>query len=196
MNEAADQPVAHAAIDETVSARREFTAIGAFVRTQPFWVMVAILLIGIVMSMVSDVFLTERNMYNVTRNFAFFGIMALGMTAVIITAGIDLSVGSLMGLTGIAAALAMNAGYSVGVGFAACMGTAAVVGLINGVLIAYLRMQPFVVTLGMLAMARSIAMVISNNKMFYEFGPTRTCSSGSGGRASSACRTRSGSSSF
>ena len=45
------------------------------------------------------------------------------------------------------------------------------VGLINGVLIAYLRMQPFVVTLGMLAMARSIAMVISNNKMFYEFGP-------------------------
>ncbi len=86
MNEAAGPPRGHAAIDETVSARRELTAAGAFVRTQPFWVMVAILLIGIVMSMVSDVFLTERNMYNVTRNFAFFGIMALGMTAVIVTA--------------------------------------------------------------------------------------------------------------
>ena len=94
--------------------------------------MVAILAIGLVMSMVSDVFLTERNMYNVTRNFAFFGIIALGMTAVIVTAGIDLSVGSLMGLTGIAAALAMNAGYSVGAGFAACMGTAVLVGLVNG----------------------------------------------------------------
>ena len=161
----------HAEIDETLSARREMSPVGAFVRAQPFWVLVAIFVIGLIMSMVSDVFMTERNMYNVTRNFAFFGIMALGMTAVIITAGIDLSVGSLMGLTGIAAGLAMNAGLSIEVGFAACMGTAVVVGLINGVLIAYLRMQPFVVTLGMLAMARSIAMVISNNKMIYQFGP-------------------------
>ena len=171
MNETTGQGPSHAAIDETVSARRELTAFGAAIRAQPFWVMVAIVVIGIVMSMVSDVFMTERNMYNVTRNFAFFGIMALGMTAVIITAGIDLSVGSLMGLTGIAVGLTMQAGYSVGLGFGACMGTAVVVGLINGVLIAYLRMQPFVVTLGMLAMARSIAMVISNNKMIYEFGP-------------------------
>ena len=130
MNETKGQPPGHAAIDETVSARRELTAFGAAIRAQPFWVMVAIVVIGIVMSTVSDVFMTERNMYNVTRNFAFFGIMALGMTAVIITAGIDLSVGSLMGLTGIAAAMAMNAGYSVGVGFVACMGTAVAVGLI------------------------------------------------------------------
>ncbi len=171
MNDAANRTDDHAAIDEAVSTRRELTAVGAFIRAQPFWVVVAILAIGLVMSLVSDVFLTERNMYNVTRNFAFFGIMALGMTAVIITAGIDLSVGSLMGLTGIAVGLTMQAGYSVGAGFAACMGAAVVVGLINGVLIAYLRMQPFVVTLGMLAMARSIAMVISNNKMIYQFGP-------------------------
>ena len=161
----------HAEIDETVSSRRELTAAGAMIRTQPFWVLVAIIAIGLVMSVISDVFMTERNLYNVTRNFAFFGIMALGMTAVIVTAGIDLSVGSLMGLTGIAAGLAMQAGYSIGVGFAACMGTAIVVGLINGILIAYLKMQPFVVTLGMLAMARSISMVISNNKMIYQFGP-------------------------
>ena len=171
MTDDARPAAVHAEIDETLSARRETSPIGAFIRAQPFWVLVAILVIGIVMSMVSDVFMTERNMYNVTRNFAFFGIMALGMTAVIVTAGIDLSVGSLMGLTGIAAALAMQAGFSIGVGFAACMGTAALVGLVNGVLIAYLRMQPFVVTLGMLAMARSIAMVISNNKMIYQFGP-------------------------
>jgi len=134
-------------------------------------VFVAIIVIGIVMTMVSDVFFTERNMFNVTRNFAFFGIMALGMSAVITTAGIDLSVGSLMGLTGIVAGLVMQAGYSIGIGFLACMGAAALVGLINGVLIAYLRMAPFVVTLGMLAMARSIAMVVSNNKMIYQFGP-------------------------
>ena len=154
-----------------VTLRQESSSLQAIMRTQPFWVFVAILAIGVVMSFVSDVFLTERNFFNITRNFAFFGIMALGMSAVICTAGIDLSVGSLMGLTGIAAGLVMQAGHGIVFGFIACMGTAAIVGLINGVLIAYLRMAPFVVTLGMLAMARSIAMVVSNNKMIYSFGP-------------------------
>lgn len=161
----------HAEIDDTITSRQEMTMIGAIVRTQPFWVFMAIIAIGIVMSFVSDVFMTERNMFNSTRNFAFFGIMALGMSAVICTAGIDLSVGSLMGLCGIVAGLVMQAGYGIAFGFLACMLAAALVGFINGVLVAYVRLAPFVVTLGMLAMARSMAMVISNNKMIYEFGP-------------------------
>lgn len=161
----------HAEIDEGVIRRREMSSFEGIIRTQPFWVFIAIIAIGLVMTFVSDVFLTERNLFNITRNFAFFGIMALGMTAVICTAGIDLSVGSLMGLSGIVTGLVMQAGYSMGLGFLACMATAALVGLINGTLIAYVRLAPFVVTLGMLAMARSIAMVISNNKMIYEFGP-------------------------
>lgn len=164
-------PRSHAEIDDTVTSHREMSGWQSAFRTQPFWVFVAIVAIGIVMSLVSDVFLTERNFFNITRNFAFFGIMALGMSAVICTAGIDLSVGSLMGLAGIITGLVMQAGYGIGFGFVACMGTAAVVGFVNGVLVAYLRMAPFVVTLGMLAMARSIAMVVSNNKMIYEFGP-------------------------
>lgn len=161
----------HAEIDDTISDSREMTALQAAIRTQPFWVFIAIVVLCVVMSFVSDVFMTERNIFNVTRNFAFFGIMALGMSAVICTAGIDLSVGSLMGLTGVVGALVMQAGWGIEVGFLATMGTAVIVGLINGVLIAYLRMAPFVVTLGMLAMARSIGMVVSNNKMIYEFGP-------------------------
>ena len=161
----------HAQIDASLAARREMTWAQGVTRTQPFWVLIAILVIGFVMTQVSDVFMTERNMFNVSRNFAFFGIMALGMTAVICTAGIDLSVGSLMGLAGIVAGLVMQGGYGIVGGFLACMGVAALVGLINGALIAYLRMAPFVVTLGMLAMARSIAMVASNNKMIYDFGP-------------------------
>lgn len=166
-----DKSQMHAEIDESITLKQEMSGFQVAIRTQPFWVFIAILAIGIVMSFVSDVFLTERNLFNITRNFAFFGIMALGMSAVICTAGIDLSVGSLMGLSGIVCGLVMNAGFGIGFGFFACTGIAALVGLINGVLIAYLRMAPFVVTLGMLAMARSIAMVISNNKMIYEFGP-------------------------
>ncbi len=136
----------HADIDDSVVERQEMSGLQAILRTQPFWVFIAIVAIGIVMSFVSDVFLTERNFFNITRNFAFFGIMALGMSAVICTAGIDLSVGSLMGLTGIVAGLVMQAGYGIGLGFVACMGTAALVGTINGVLIAYVRLAPFVVT--------------------------------------------------
>jgi len=168
---AAADEIDHAAIDESVTARQESSFVQSVLKTQPFWVFLAIVAIGIFMTMASDVFMTERNMFNVTRNFAFFGIMALGMSAVICTGGIDLSVGSLMGLCGIVTGLVMQAGYGIVFGFLGCMATAALVGLINGSLIAYLRLAPFVVTLGMLAMARSIAMVISNNKMIYEFGP-------------------------
>ncbi|MBX2886202.1 MAG: ABC transporter permease [Granulosicoccus sp.] len=170
-NSANEPTQSHAQIDESITSRRETTAIGALFQSQPFWVLIAILAIGLVMSFVSDAFLTERNLFNITRNFAFFGIMALGMSAVICTAGIDLSVGSLMGLCAITIGLVMQAGYGIELGFLTCMLTAAIVGFINGVLIAYLRLAPFVVTLGMLAIARSIAMVISNNKMIYQFGP-------------------------
>ncbi|OED35233.1 sugar ABC transporter permease [Chromatiales bacterium (ex Bugula neritina AB1)] len=170
-NIGSDKNTDHAAIDENITQRQEVSGIGAVIRTQPFWVLLAILCIAAVMTYISEPFMTERNMFNITRNFAFFGIMALGMSAVICTAGIDLSVGSLLGLCAITLGLTMQAGWGIELGFIVCMLTAAIVGFINGVLIAYLKMAPFVVTLGMLAMARSIAMVLSNNKMIYEFGP-------------------------
>ncbi len=138
---------------------------------QAFWVTVATLLACLVMSFLSDPFLTERNLFNVTRNFAFIGIMALGMTAVVITGGIDLSVGSVMGLAGVLTGLMMESGYGIWVGIGAGLFAAACVGFVNGVLIAYAGMPPFVVTLGMLSLARSLAVVFSNNRQIYEFGP-------------------------
>ena len=154
-----------------VARQRESSPLAALTRAQPFWVLLAIVILCAVMSVVSDVFTSERNIYNTTRNFAFFGIMALGMTVVIITGGIDLSVGSLMGLCGIVTGLVMQAGHPLWAGFLACMATAALSGMISGGLIAYVRLAPFVVTLGMLAILRSVAMVLSNNKMIYDFGP-------------------------
>lgn len=136
-----------------------------------FWVTVAAILACLAMSVVTDTFATERNLFNVTRNFAFVGIVALGMTAVIITGGIDLSVGSTMGVCGILVGVVMSSGQPLALGIAAALGGAAVVGLINGWLIAYAGMPPFVVTLGMLSIARSLAMVFSGNKMIYDFGP-------------------------
>ena len=141
------------------------------VRSQPFWVTVALALICVVMSQVSDVFFSEDNFFNVTRNFAFIGIIAMGMTAVIITGGIDLSVGSVVGLSGIVTGLVLHAGHSLGAGIAAGLLTALACGLVNGILIAYVRLSSFIVTLGMFGIARSLAQVLSENHMIYEFGP-------------------------
>ena len=93
------------------------------------------------------------------------------MTIVIITGGIDLSVGSVLCLCSMILAVVMHAGYSIEVGIAASLGTALLIGAINGVLIAYLGIPPFVVTLGMLSIARSLAMVASNNTVVFQFGP-------------------------
>ena len=154
-----------------VTVQREGGLLHHMVGSQAFWVTIAVVVICVVMSFVSDAFATKNNIFNVTRNFAFIGIIALGMTAVIITAGIDLSVGSVMGLSGIVTGLVLDAGFSLWAGVSAGLATALAAGAVNGALIAYLKLSPFVVTLGMLSIARSLALVISNNKMFYQFGP-------------------------
>jgi ribose transport system permease protein len=139
---------------------------------QAFWVTVALLLICVVMSFLQPAsFATPENFYNITRNFSFIGIMALGMTAVIATGGIDLSVGSIMGLVAVACGLMLEAGYPWWAAFIVGLGAGFVVGLVNGFVIAYLGLSPFVTTLGMLSIARSCAVVLSGNRMIYKFGP-------------------------
>jgi ribose transport system permease protein len=138
---------------------------------QVFWVSVAALLAFIVMSVASDVFATQDNLFNVTRNFSFVAIIALGMTAVIVTGGIDLSVGAVLALSGMVCGMAMNEGTSFWVAAPLALGVSLAVGAFNGVLIAYIGMPPFVVTLATLSLARSMAMVLSDNRMVYEFGP-------------------------
>ena len=138
---------------------------------QTFWVSVAAVAAFVGMTLASDVFATQQNLFNVTRNFAFVAIIAIGMTAVIVTGGIDLSVGAVLVLSGMVIGMAMNDGLSIWLAVPLALGAALLVGAINGVLIAYVGVPPFVVTLGMLSIARSLAMVLSENRMVYEFGP-------------------------
>jgi ribose transport system permease protein len=139
--------------------------------SQAFWVLCSVILACIFLSFATDSFATTKNLYNITRNVTFVAIIALGMTIVIITGGIDLSVGSVLCLCSMVLAVVMHAGYSIEVGVAASVGTALVIGAFNGVLIAYVGFPPFVVTLGMLSIARSLAMVASNNTVVFQFGP-------------------------
>jgi ribose transport system permease protein len=138
---------------------------------QTFWVSVAAVVAFAVLTLASDVFATQQNLFNVTRNFAFVAIIAIGMTAVIIIGGIDLSVGAVLVLSGMVIGMTMNGGTSIWVAVPLALGAALLVGAINGVLIAYVGVPPFVVTLGMLSIARSLAMVLSENRMVYQFGP-------------------------
>jgi ribose transport system permease protein len=159
-----------ALLEESIDKRAHNTLTWLLSR-QTFWVFVAAMVAVTALSLATDTFATRTNLFNVTRNFAFVGIVALGMTAVIITGGIDLSVGSIVCLAGIMLGVVMNAGHSIWLGVGAALFTSLAIGALNGVLIAYARMPPFVVTLGTLAIARSLAMVASNNRMVYDFGP-------------------------
>jgi len=157
-------------LDQTIGQKQR-SWLTAVLGGQTFWVLIAVILACIFLSMATDSFATAKNIYNITRNVTFVAIIALGMTLVIITGGIDLSVGSVLCLCSMVLAVVMHAGYSIEVGIAASIGTALLVGAFNGVLIAYLGFPPFVVTLGMLSIARSLAMVASNNTVVFEFGP-------------------------
>src|SRR4051812_26510382 len=155
--------------DEVKRAR--FPVLAWLTSRQAFWVLIAVCAACIFLSFATNSFATSNNLFNVTRNFTFVAVIALGMTIVIITGGIDLSVGSVLCLCSMILAVVMHAGYSIEVGIAASLGTALLIGAINGFLIAYLDIPPFVVTLGMLSIARSLAMVASNNTVVFQFGP-------------------------
>ena len=100
--------------------------------------------------------------------------MSVGMVTVIITGGIDLSVGSVMGLVGVVCGVLLQAGLSL-VGGHRCRAArrAWPRARSTALLIAYAGLSPFVVTLGMLSFARSVAVVLSQNQMIYKFGPRR-----------------------
>jgi ribose transport system permease protein len=167
---ASNAETGHAAISEVASIKEQ-TLLQRVLASQAFWVAVALAILVAFMTALEPSFGTVDNAANITRNFAPFGIMALGMTVVIITGGIDLSVGSIMGLVAIVAGLFLTWEYPWYVAFAMGLLTGLACGAVNGFFIAYLNMPSFVVTLGMLSIARSLAVVFSGNQMLYKFGP-------------------------
>jgi ribose transport system permease protein len=168
---ASPPPQANVSIDSVLGVHQH-TLWQRIIGAQSFWVTIALVILCVVMSFLQPAsFATPENFYNITRNFSFIGIMALGMTAVIATGGIDLSVGSIMGFVAVSSGLVLEGGYPWWAGVLAGLGAGLIVGLINGLIIAYLELSPFVTTLGMLAIARSVAVVLSGNRMIYKFGP-------------------------
>ena len=150
---------------------QEKTAIQRLMSSQAFWVTIAVIAVGVVMTILQpQSFPTPENFYNITRNFSFIAILALGAATVIAVGEIDLSVGSIMGLVAVSCGLTLEAGYPATAAVAIGLAVGVLVGLVNGLLIAYAGISSFVVTLGMLSVARSLAVVLSGNRMIYQFG--------------------------
>ena len=118
------------------------------------------LVIAIGLSLLSPYFLTRANVFNMLDQSVVIGIVAVGMTFVILTGGIDLSVGSVAGLTGIVLGLALQQ-MPIPAAIGVAVVTGGFIGLISGVLIAFFGLAPFVVTLGVMAIGRSLAYILS-----------------------------------
>ena len=150
-------------IVETASAERERTIrakIGSFLQQQGALVMLVV--VCLIATFRYDAFLSPENLLNVLRQNSMLGLVALGMTFVILTGGIDLSVGSILALAGVVAAFLAPYGVVVAVLGAVAVGT--LLGLINGAVIAKGRIQPFIVTLGMMIAARGLTLAITDEK--------------------------------
>jgi ribose/xylose/arabinose/galactoside ABC-type transport system permease subunit len=122
--------------------------------------------IVIIMSFASPVFMTSKNIVNIIRQVSINGIIAVGMSFVILTGGIDLSVGSVVAITGVVAGYLLEQGTNF---LAACFVAVLIslaFGALNGVLIAYVGFQPFIATLATLTMGSGIALAFSDGKPF------------------------------
>ncbi len=125
---------------------------------------VAFALLMAVLSLLSSSFLTISNLLNIARQVSINAIIAAGMSFVILTGGIDLSVGSALALSGAIMAGLLAAGRPVLVGISGGLVVGGVLGLVNGVVIAKGRVQPFIATLAMLTIARGATLVYTDGR--------------------------------
>lgn len=150
-----------------------------------FGAFIFLIVLGVVFAVLEPAFLQPINIFNVLRQVSIYGLLAIGMTFVILTAGIDLSIGSLLALAGLVAAAVEKgstglltgaaAGESAGYGLPAAIAAAIAVGLLGGLLqglaISKLRVPPFIVTLGGLSAFRGAALVFSKGQPISAFRP-------------------------
>ena len=129
-----------------------------------FGTLIGLLVLMLVLWILTPHFFTVPNLLNVAQQTSINAIIAVGMTFVIITAGIDLSVGSIVAFSGVVLASVLQAGLPVPLAIAVGLGVGLLSGLVNGLLITYGRLPPFISTLGMMSVARGAALLYSQGR--------------------------------
>lgn len=127
--------------------------------------LVIVIVLMVILSFATKNFFTVNNMRNLVRQTSVNGIIALGMTFVIISGGIDLSVGSVVGVSSIVVAKLLLAGTPIFPAIIIALLVCALLGTLNGLIIHYGKVPPFIATLGMMQAARGIVMLLSNARM-------------------------------
>jgi ribose/xylose/arabinose/galactoside ABC-type transport system permease subunit len=133
---------------------------------QRFGLLVFIIILAVAMSIVRPVFLTSGNLINVLRQVSMNGVLAIGITFVILTGGIDLSVGAVVAVTSVIVGRIMEQGGDMWTAIFFGMAAALLFGLFNGFLIAIGGLPPFIATLASMGIARGFAMVYSNGRPY------------------------------
>jgi D-xylose transport system permease protein len=124
--------------------------------------LIALVVLSVALALADPTFHTARNLSNVARQVTIVGITGVGMTMVILIAGIDLSVGSVVGVAAVVVTLLMQYGLAAWIAVPVTLGAVGgLIGLWNGFWIAHYRIPPFIITLGMLTIARGVALTLS-----------------------------------
>lgn len=143
-----------------LNSKKIFDNMGAFI---------ALIILVIIMTFLSPAFLQTQNILNILVHISTIAIMGIGMTFIILTGGIDLSVGSLAAFTALIMAVLMKAGVPVWAALLIGAAAGALQGWLNGAIIALVNVPPFIVTLGMMSIARGGAFTITAGKPVYTF---------------------------
>ncbi len=153
--------------------------VSLFAHRRQFGTLVGLLTLSLILWILTPYFLTLSNLLNIAEQTSIIAIVAAGMTFVIITAGIDLSVGSVLALSGVIMASALHAGVLIPVAMLASSVTGLFCGLLNGFLVAQGRLPPFISTLGMMSVARGAALLFTEGRPISGFSePFRYVASG------------------
>lgn len=151
--------------------------VARLLRRRESGIFIALLCLMGLITVIQPGFATVYNLFLVSRQIALTAIVALGVFFVILTGGIDLSVGSTLGLSGFVCGLAMAAGWPSLAAIALGLACGAAIGALNGIIVAFIGVTPFIVTLGMLGVAHGIVLVIKHGdsirdipQSFIDFG--------------------------
>jgi ribose transport system permease protein len=151
-------PRARPTPEPKTGARRRVITLGDIAGRESGGLVVLLVAIG-ALTLASDEFLTGNNLANLARQVAIFGIIAIGQLLVILTAGIDLSVGSILGLSGASTAQLLVAGMPIWPSILLGVGIGTGLGIVNGLLVTRALLPPFIATLGMLGIARGMVLL-------------------------------------
>ncbi|RKX69010.1 MAG: ABC transporter permease [Spirochaetes bacterium] len=132
---------------------------------------IVIIVFMIIMSFASPYYLTWRNLEAVIMGLTVNGIVVIGMVILLISGGLDLSVGSTLAFSGVVTALLLNKGVPVVPAIIGGLGIAALIGLINGALVSFLSLNPFITTLGMMMAVRGAVLVVAKGRAIINLPP-------------------------